>query len=181
MRIKPLVLFIAFGQPCTVAMAQEQSRAAVASFSYADPTTCSGNAESRKSVGRKMVNHRKVRDEWTPNGSVGQGEEMWRSGPGGFTLLEEYHSQTPGGEIFGLALTWWDRAKGFQGTWCEHRNPKGCDINPGAPDPKWDGKQLVIDTEFPRAGKKFAWHEVFSDITPNLFTQQRISVNPAGQ
>lgn len=122
-------------------------------------------------VGRWSITEKYEPDEWTPNGGAGKGEEVWRSGPGGFTLIEEYHSQTPGGEAFGLTLTWWDRAKGFQGTWCNHTNPKGCDIDPGAPGPKWDGKQLTIDTEFPRGGKRFAWHEVFSDITPNSFTQ----------
>jgi hypothetical protein len=121
--------------------------------------------------GRWSISEKFEPDEWTPNGGLGYGEEVWRSGPGGFTLMEEYHSQTPGGETFGLALTWWDSAKGFKGTWCVHTNPKGCDINPGAPGPKWDGKQLIIDTEFPRGGKKFAWHEVFSNITPTSFTQ----------
>ena len=122
-------------------------------------------------AGKWSIREKYEPDEWTPNGGVGQGEEVWRSGPGGFTLIEEYRSQTPGGETFGLALTWWDRVKGFQGTWCVHTNPKGCDIDPGAPGPKWDGKQLIIDTEFAREGKKFVWHEVFSDITPTSFTQ----------
>lgn len=36
---------------------------------------------------------------------------------------------------------------------------------------KWNGKQLIIDMEFPENGKKMMWHEVWSDITPTSFTQ----------
>lgn len=109
-------------------------------------------------------------DEWTPNGGTGYGEETWRRGPGGFTFMEEVHDHGPGGESFGLALAWWDKAKGLQGVWCAGENPKGCDINPSNVS-KWDGKQFVFDTEFPRGRKTFAWHEVFSDITPTSFVQ----------
>lgn len=116
-------------------------------------------------------------DEWTPKGGVGQGEEVWRPGPGGFTLMEEYHSKNPGGETFGLALMWWDADKGFQGIWCVSDNPKGCDssgIANGATAngaTKWENNELVINTEFERNGKKLVWHEVFSEITPTSFTQ----------
>jgi ketosteroid isomerase-like protein len=84
--------------------------------------------------------------------------------------MEEVHDQTPAGETFGLGLTWWYKTKGFQGLWCINTNPNGCAIVPG-PGLKWDGKQQVIDTEFERQEKKFAWHEVLSDITPTSFTQ----------
>jgi hypothetical protein len=36
---------------------------------------------------------------------------------------------------------------------------------------KWDGHEWVIDFEFSREGKKFARHEVYSEITRNSFTQ----------
>jgi len=112
-------------------------------------------------------------DEWTPTGGTGEGEEVWRSGPGGFTLMEEVHWNDPSGKTFyGLALMWWNASKGFQGIWCESDNPNGCDLaGAGTGSCKWQNNQLVIDTEFERHGKKFAWHEVFSDITPTSFTQ----------
>jgi hypothetical protein len=111
-------------------------------------------------------------DEWTPNGGVANGEEVWRRGPGGFTFMEEAHYSGADTEI-GLALSWWDKDKGLQGLWCEYHNPQGCDLQGAVSGfgPKWDGKQLVVDTEFPRNGKKFVWHEVFSDITATSFTQ----------
>ena len=51
------------------------------------------------------------RTEPTPNGGTGEGEAVWRSGPGGFTLLEDNQSRTPLGELFGFGVIWWDSAK----------------------------------------------------------------------
>src|SRR6476646_6327760 len=67
-------------------------------------------------------------DEWTPKGGVGRGQEVWRPGPGGLTLIEEYHSKNPVGESFGLAVTWWDVNKGLQLMWCADGDPSGCDL-----------------------------------------------------
>ena len=123
--------------------------------------------------GKWRINEKYEPDEWTPNGGVGYGEEIWRSGPGGFTFMEEVHDQGPAGESFGLAFIWWDKDKGFQGLWCENHNPHGCDHNAGSStNPNfWDGKQQIVDNEFQRNGKTFRWHEVFSDITPTSFVQ----------
>lgn len=123
--------------------------------------------------GRWSVSEKYEADEWTPNGGTGYGEEVWRRGPGGFTFMEEIHDHTPGGEEFGVGFSWWDKSKGLQGLWCVNTNPQGCDLQSafGGFSPKWDGKQLVIHTEFPRDGKTFVWQEVFSDITPTSFIQ----------
>jgi len=122
--------------------------------------------------GKWRIEERYEPDEWTPKGGTGYGEEVWRRGPGGFTFMEEVHDHGPTGESFGLALSWWDRDKGFQGLWCENHNPQGCaigrDVNGSF---KWDGKQQIVDNEFSRNGKTFQWHEVFTDITPNSFVQ----------
>lgn len=108
----------------------------------------------------------------TPNGGMGKGEAVWRPGPGGFTLLEEYHSQTALGELIGFGILWWDSARELQHLWCINVNPGGCEMFPGPPlpGPKWDGSQLVIDTEVVLGGRKFAWHEVISDITPSSYS-----------
>jgi hypothetical protein len=45
-----------------------------------------------------------------PNGLVNTGEESWRSGPGGFTLLEEEHFPTPEGDLSLLGIVWWNTA-----------------------------------------------------------------------
>jgi hypothetical protein len=123
---------------------------------------------ARAFEGKWAITEKLEPDEWSPSGGMGSGEEVWRSGPGGFTFMEEVHDRTPSAETFAVGFTWWDKTKGFQGIWCINTNPKGCVFNGAL---KWDGKQLVYDTEFPRGDKKFAWHEVFSDITPTSFTQ----------
>lgn len=111
----------------------------------------------------------------TPNGSVNTGEETWRPGPGGFTLLEGEHLRMPDGDLFLLGVVWWNAAtKALQGMECQNRLPYTCDVKGAQNDIKmsWDGKQLVIDEmETSKAGKKSAWHEVWSDITPSSFTQ----------
>jgi hypothetical protein len=40
--------------------------------------------------------------EQMPKGGSGNGEEIWRAGPGGNSLIEEYHSTGAGGEVSGL-------------------------------------------------------------------------------
>ena len=123
--------------------------------------------------GRWAITEKYEPDEWTPNGGVGYGEEVWRRGPGGFTFMEEIHDHTPFEEGYGVGFSWWDSTKGLRGLWCINTNPQGCDLENAlsAFGPKWDGKQLVVDMEFPRNGKELAWHEVFSDITPTSFVQ----------
>jgi hypothetical protein len=110
--------------------------------------------------------------EPTPAGGMGKGKAVWRPGPGGFTLLEEYRAHTPIGELFGFGLVWWDPAKELQHMWCINVNPTGCEMFPGPPlpGPKWNGTELVLDTEVALGPKKFAWHEVISDITPTSYT-----------
>jgi hypothetical protein len=109
----------------------------------------------------------------TPAGGVGAGEEVFRAGPGGFTLLEDYHTKTPAGELFGTGIVWWDQARGLQHLWCINVYPDGCEMFPPPPQPgpQWDGKQLVIHLEEEQEGKKIVWKEVISDITANSFTQ----------
>jgi hypothetical protein len=109
----------------------------------------------------------------TPKGGEGTGEQVFRAGPGGFTLSEDYHSNTPAGELFGFGVLWWDQTKGIQHMWCINIFPTGCEMFPAPPQPgpRWDGKQLVIHIEGAKDGKKVVWHEVISDITPHSFVQ----------
>jgi hypothetical protein len=77
--------------------------------------------------GRWSITEKYEPDEWTPNGETGYGEEVWRRGPSGFTIIEEIHDHTPSGEQFGVGFSWWDRTKGLRGLWCVNSNPQGCD------------------------------------------------------
>ncbi len=111
----------------------------------------------------------------SPSGLVNTGEETWRPGPGGFTLIEEEHLRMPEGDLFLLGVVWWNTAdKTFRGLNCENLLPYTCDVKGAQNDIKmiWDGNQFVIDAvENSTAGKKSIWHEVWSEITPTSFTQ----------
>ena len=123
-------------------------------------------------VGNWSIAEKYEPDKWTPKGGLGSGQEVWRPGPGGLTLIEEYHSKNPVGESFGLAVTWWDTHKGMQVMWCADGDPSGCDLISARDGMiKWDTKNFVLVNEFDRDGKTFVLREVFSEITPNSFLQ----------
>ena len=119
-----------------------------------------------------------------PNGLANTGEETWRPGPGGFTLLEEEHLRMHEGDLFLLGIVWWDTAnKAFHGMECQNLLPYTCDVKGAQNDitMNWDGKQFVIDElETSKSGKKSVWHEVWSDITHNSFTQTGEYGEPGG-
>ena len=109
-----------------------------------------------------------------PNGFVSSGEETWRSGPGGYTLLEEERMRTPSGDVFLLGIIWWDsKTKSLHGMECNNDLPYGCDLKGALNDitMSWDGKQFIIKEWETHDGKKTMWHEVWSDITPTSYTQ----------
>jgi len=119
-----------------------------------------------------------------PNGLTNTGEETWRPGPGGFTLLEEEHLRMPEGDLFLLGILWWNTAtKSLHGMECQNLLPYTCYVKGAQNDitMNWDGKQFVIDEiETSKSGKKSVWHEVWSDITSNSFTQTGEYGEPGG-
>jgi hypothetical protein len=57
--------------------------------------------------------------ESIPNGGVGEGEELYRTGPGGVSFIEKIRLKEPTGEMSGLGVGWWDeKAQGFRALWC---------------------------------------------------------------
>lgn len=109
----------------------------------------------------------------SPNGGTGTGEEIWRTGPGGYVLMEEEHVSGTIGEVYLVAFQWWDKnTHSLHGMLCDNSGPAACDLNSYSNSSlKWDGKQLIIDVEFPQNGKKMLWHEVWSEISSTSFTQ----------
>ena len=69
-------------------------------------------------------------DASNPNGLVNAGEESWRAGPGGYTLLEEEHlSQPQQRDLFLLGIVWWNSTtKKLQGMECQNLLPYTCDV-----------------------------------------------------
>ena len=104
------------------------------------------------------------------NGGTGEGQEMFRPGPGGLSMLEDEILRQATGETSGLSVTWWDgKAQGYRAIWCDNKNPGGCIIM--ARLAKWEGDQFVLGDEFTKDGTKFIFKEVVSDLTPTSFTQ----------
>ena len=104
---------------------------------------------------------------------TGNGEEVWRTSPGGFVLMEEEDIHAPFGEMFLFAIHWWDKStNSLRGMLCNNSGPAACNIETYSNSTlKWDGKQLIIEMQFPQKDKKMLWHEVWTDITPTSFTQ----------
>lgn len=128
---------------------------------------------ARAFVGRWSTTYKFEPGGMAADGGTGKGEEVWRTGPGGYTLMEEEHVQGPFGEVFLFALHWWDKStNSLRGMLCNNSGPAACNVDSYYNSSlKWDGKQLVIDMQFPQGGKKMLWHEVWSGFTANSFTQ----------
>jgi len=109
-------------------------------------------------------------DSTLPNGTTGVGHIVWRPGPGGFSVIEDYQSKQGARQVTGLGVFWWDdSAGGYRTIWCDSTNPGGCISFKNLA--RWDGEQLVLVEDYEMNGKKFTFKEVFSDITPGAFTQ----------
>jgi hypothetical protein len=112
-----------------------------------------------------------------------KGEETWRPGPGGLTFIEEETLNIPGQDIFLLGVLWWDGStKSFHGMECNNGLAYVCDLKGALTDItlQWDGKQLVLTEQETHNGKKSVWHETFSEITTNSFTQTGDSTDADG-
>jgi len=109
-------------------------------------------------------------DSTLPQGATGKGMIVWRSGPGGFSVVEDYKSKQGGREVTGLGVFWWDEAaSGYRTIWCDSTNPGGCISFKNVA--RWEGTQFVLLEDYDVNGKKFTFKEVFSDIAQDTFTQ----------
>jgi len=125
-------------------------------------------------VGRWSTTYDFVPGAMSPNvKGTGSGEELWRTSPGGFVLMEEEQIHAPFGVMFVFAIHWWDKStNSLRGMLCNNSGPAACNVDTYSNSTlKWDGNQLTIDMQFPDHGKKMLWHEVWSDITATSFTQ----------
>jgi hypothetical protein len=118
-------------------------------------------------------------DSSMPNGATGEGEIVWRPGPGGFSLVEDYQSKQGARQVTGLGVFWWDdSAGGYRTIWCDSTNPGGCIAFKNVAH--WHGAQLVLVEDYEMNGKRFTFKEVFGDITPGTFTQTLYGAEAGG-
>ncbi len=86
-------------------------------------------------------------------------------------MVEDEHLRFPKKDAYLLGIIWWDETtKTLRGMECQNLLPFICDLKGALNDitMTWDGKQFVIDEI---ENKTSLWHEVWSDIKPNSFTQ----------
>ena len=103
---------------------------------------------------------------WAPKGATGKGTAVFKNGPGGLSLVQDYKSSSSMGSFSGHGIMWWDaQAGGFKGVWCD---PGGCTVHKGLS--KWEGDNLVGSDEMDMMGQKMAVKEGWSNITANSFT-----------
>lgn len=118
--------------------------------------------------------------EERPDGTTGDGEVTWRPGPGGMSLVENEFIKSSTGELSGLSVTWYDQdAKGYRAIWCSNQTKNGCLVMSKLAH--WEGDQFVLRDEFESNGKKVAYKEVESGITPTTYTLTSYIGEPGGE
>jgi hypothetical protein len=105
-----------------------------------------------------------------PKGHVTTGREVWRLGPAGRSLIEEYDEEDPAGPLHEFGIAWWDaEEKGQKVLWCGDFQPAGCVLVPGVA--RWEGTSLVQTTEADESGTHVVRQEIFTGITATSFDQ----------
>jgi hypothetical protein len=106
-----------------------------------------------------------------PKGGTGHSRDSYRVGPARLSLIEEYHAEGAGGKSWGIGTIWWDaEAQGFHFVWCDSfALDKGCRVSSQLG--KWIGNDYVATDVHEVSGKQVFEKEVWSDFTPNSFSQ----------
>ncbi len=120
-----------------------------------------------------LVYHGEAERGVAPQEAADHGEQVWRTGPGGLTLMEEEHIASRGGDQYVLALQWWDRSTNtLKGILCNNSGSGACSVDSFYRSKlNWDGNRLTIDLVFPQGAKLMLWHEEFANFTGTSFTQ----------
>jgi hypothetical protein len=153
------------------------------------PVSAEGDAQAQKlklpgpDAQNLMLGSWSIRVEYAPGpkepkGHITQGTEVWRAGPGNFSVIEEYREKSSEGEMQGLGTAWWDeQAHGQRFVWCDNWEVHGCYLSKNVA--KWEGSRLVYSEDTEDNGIKTTHQEIFSDITPSSFLQTLL-VGPVG-
>ena len=135
---------------------------------------------SKMMIGTWSTSEKHEPSPWAPNGATGKGTAVFKHGPGGLSLLEDYRSTSGLGTFAGHGVIWWDdKAGGYKSTWCDSMTPAGCEVSNGLA--KWEGDSLVGTNDTEMMGQKFTLKETWSDITPNSFTFSMDGGAPGGE
>ncbi len=106
-----------------------------------------------------------------PKGGSGHSRDSYRIGPGRLSLIQEYHGDGADEKSWGVGAIWWDaKVPGFRIVWCDSfALDAGCRLlsEPG----KWEGDAFVATDVHEVSGRPVFEKEVWSDFTPNSFSQ----------
>lgn len=104
-------------------------------------------------------------------GGKGNSRNNYRVGPARLSLIEEYHSEGVAGTSWGIGVIWWDaEAQGFHFVWCDsYALDRGCRASSQLG--RWDSNDYLQTDEREVSGKRVFEKEVWSDFTPDSFTQ----------
>jgi len=105
-----------------------------------------------------------------PKGEVATGREIWRAGPDGKSVIEEYSQKSSDGEFKLFSIGWWDeKDQGQRFLNCDSSQEHGCELSKEVA--RWEGNSLVYTEEREENGAKVVRQEIFTDIQPMSFTQ----------
>lgn len=122
---------------------------------------------SKVMVGTWTTDEKFEANDFMPAGT-GKGSETTRLGPGGLSLVSDYHSKNVMGEVHGHGMIWWDpKEQVFRNLWCDNVAPAGCELSgPG----KWEGDNLVFHDETELMGRKIVMKVTLTDLKPDSHT-----------
>jgi Protein of unknown function (DUF1579) len=106
------------------------------------------------------------KSRFAPNGGSGSGIYKTVLGPGGFSLLTDYHYQGPHGKRSGHQMLTWDPKQGRYLGCIVTSDSAGSILVEG----NWEGPDLVLSGNFESGGIKVSFREVFSAISSATMT-----------
>jgi hypothetical protein len=77
-----------------------------------------------------------------PKGEEAFGREVWRVGPGGNSIIEEYSESNTKGGYTEFAIAWWDeKEQGQRFLACNNEDMPACELSRSVA--KWEGDSLI--------------------------------------
>ncbi len=117
--------------------------------------------------GNWKVSEKHEPNKMAPKGGTGEGTARAWPGPGGLSLIDNYHSKGPMGTFSGFGVMWWDpKAQAYKGVWCDNGTPEGCTYGG---ESKWEGDKLVGTMETEMGGQKMTMRTTYSDFKPDSY------------
>jgi len=104
-----------------------------------------------------------------PKGLRNTGTNRIVLGPGGRSIVENYHTEGDTGPRSALGILWWDaKAQGYRTMFCDTVDPAGCSVYDGLG--KWEGNDLIFEFKLDHDGIKINGKEILMTTSPYSYT-----------